>query len=319
MINPVRKTTLKVVKEAKKVKINRGRIENLAKIWIKKKIIIPAWPKKLHLQTKNKKSLLDYLILLNSLNFCFWSKKEKWGIYYKGKFYDGYFALSLALKNFFEKNPKKANFDYLAKISFSEFASILKGKGKLLLFKERHRIVKAVSQALLEKYQGDSVKFVLSANHLAEILVSKIVKELPFFNDYIYYKNFKVYFLKRAQILVSDIWGVFDGRGIGYFNDLDYLTVFSDYKLPQILNHFSVLEYSKDLEEKISKKINIPPGSEEETEIRSAAIWAVEYLKKDLEKLGRKFYSFQIDWILWSKSQKIKMKVPHHLTKTIFY
>jgi len=57
----------------------------------------------------------------------------------------------------------------------------------------------------------------------------------------------------------------------------------------------------------------------EEVEIRSAVIWAVENLAKELKKQGLDVYPFEIDWFLWNKSKKEKMKLPHHLTKTIYY
>ncbi len=319
MINPVRSTTKEVVEQAENVKINRGKIEELVKKWVKENLSIPTWSKEYHFKTENQKILLDYLIILDALNFCFWSKKEKWQVFCKGKFHDGYFALALALKRFFEENPKRANFYYFSRISFREFTRILRGRGELLLLKKRWEILRAVSKAMLRKYGGDSEILVLSANHCVENLVKIIVRDLPFFNDVAKYDDNKVYFLKRAQLLVSDIWGVFDGRGIGEFRDLDYLTAFADYKIPQILRYLKILEFDPDLEDRIEDRKIIPAGSREEIEIRSSTIWAVEYLKQALKKEGKKFYSFQVDWLLWNMSQSIKPEFPYHLTKTIFY
>ena len=39
-----------------------------------------------------------------------------------------------------------------------------------------------------------------------------------------------VYFLKRAQILVAEIWACFRGLGDGRFDDIDELTMFADYR-----------------------------------------------------------------------------------------
>lgn len=329
MENPVRTTTLKVVKRAEDVKINQEKIEKLAKKLAISKIVVSVWPKEYHLQTNNQQMMLDYLILLDALNFCFWNEDKRWNVNYKGKKYNGYFALSLALKKFFGENSKKASLEHFSKISFKEFKEILQGGKNLLFLKKRWQIARTVSSVLIKKYKN-SVNFVNSANHKLSILVPKIQKELPSFNDVANYNGKKVYFLKRAQILGSDIWGALDGgqssfikasedKRIGYFKDLDYLTAFADYKIPQILYHFGILEYSDNLERKIGNKIIIPSKSKEEIEIRSATIWAVEYLKEALTKLGKNFHSFQIDWILWNKSQKLKMKMPYHLTKTIFY
>jgi hypothetical protein len=308
----VRETTFKVIKKAKEVKINFEKIDDLAK---KIKNFTPvSWPKNFHFQSDDIEKMLTYLIVLDSLNFCFWSKKKKWHIFYQGKKYSGYFALSLSLKKFFEENEDKANFHYFSNISFKEFLSILNGDGELLLLKERWKILKAVSQVFVKRYKKVE-DFVLSAQQKASLLVFKIFKELPFFDDFSYYFGEKIYFLKRAQILVADIFGAFDGKGIGYFKDLDFLTAFSDYKLPQILHHFNILNYSEKLEKKIERGILIKHNSREEIEIRASTIWAIEYLK---ESLNKKIPSFYLDWFLWNKSQKLKMK-PHHLTKTIFY
>ncbi len=87
MENPVRKTTFEVIKFARDVKINKKRIKEIAKEWIKEKIEIPPWPKEAHLETNDKQKMLDYLIILDAVNTCFWNKKERWAINYKGKKY----------------------------------------------------------------------------------------------------------------------------------------------------------------------------------------------------------------------------------------
>lgn len=319
--NPVLRTTKEIIEKAKEVKINLEKLKEVVQKWSKKHIKIPAWPKKFHLQTKDNQKMLEYLFILDSLNFCFWSKKEKWKIFFQGKYYDGYFALALILKIFFEKYPQKTTLDYFSNISFHRFQNLLAGKGELLLLKERWKIVKKISKKLLKLYDGKIENFIISANQKFSILVPKIVKELPFFDDLSFFNQKKIYFLKRAQILAADIFGAFNGRGIGYFKDPEYLTAFADYKLPQILSYLEILEYSQKLKEKIKKRILIPAGSREEIEIRSATIWAVEYIKEVLRKKGIFLFSFQIDWILWQKSQKLNKNklLPHHLTKTIFY
>ena len=45
--------------------------------------------------------------------------------------------------------------------------------------------------------------------------------------------------------------------------------MFADYRVPQILLHFKVLDYSQSLLTKIETKQEILFGSEEETEIRA--------------------------------------------------
>jgi hypothetical protein len=63
---------------------------------------------------------------------------------------------------------------------------------------------------------------------------------------------------KRAQILVADVWSCFQGKGLGAFADIDKITMFADYRVPQMLIHYGSLEYTPKLLFKISQgKINI--------------------------------------------------------------
>jgi len=311
-MNPVLKSTLFVVKNSKKVKIDKENIKLLSKKLLKI-LKSPKWPAEVHFQSKNADYLLTYLIILGALNFCFWP--NKWQTKYKNKIYSDYFSLSLRLKRMFEEN-KNNDLNYLRKISFSGFEKFL-GKNCPLLEK-RYEIFKSLIEILIKKYPQPT-KFVLSANHSAKILLEKIYCELPYFDDISFYKTRKIYFLKKAQILIADIYGAFKGKDIGYFKDLNYLTCFPDYLLPKILTHYEILKYSKDLEEKIKNKKLIPAGSSEEVEIRANTVWAIEILKNYLNKLGLKIRSFELDWYLWNKAERLKSKLPHHLTKTIYY
>lgn len=308
MKNPVREKSFEIIKKAKDVNINQGKINEAAEEWLEKGVIVPKWPQNFHFKS------LDYLIILDSINFCFWptriatrsvadgpKNKKRWEISYNGKKYNGYFALSLVLKDFFGKNPEKANLNYFFNISYKEFVSILQGGNNLQFLKKRFQIIKDVSSEIIKRY-GSAEKMIKSANNRIFNLV-EIIEDLPYFNDP---------FLKRVQILACDIYG----SGLAKFDDLDYLTAFADYKVPQILNYLGILEYSRKLDGKINNQILISSGSAQESEIRAATIAAVEYLRK---ALNNKFYSFEIDWILWNEAQFSKINKPYHLTRTIYY
>lgn len=59
--------------------------------------------------------------------------------------------------------------------------------------------------------------------------------------------NITVSFYKRAQILVGDIWACYKGKDLGEFNDIDIITMFPDYRIPQVLMHFGAMRYSNPL------------------------------------------------------------------------
>jgi Potential Queuosine, Q, salvage protein family len=66
--------------------------------------------------------------------------------------------------------------------------------------------------------------------------------------------------------LVADLWGALKDlpEHKSLFPDIDELTTFPDYRVPQILNQLSVLEYSEELNELIGKKQEIKAGSQME-------------------------------------------------------
>lgn len=319
--NPVRSSTFNVVKEASHVSIDRLAIKRFAEEMSGKSPPIPIWPKEMHLDAHDEQSMLDYFIILDTLNFCFWAGKEseRWKIVYRGTQYDGYFALSLSLKKFFEEEPQKANLRYLSKMPFEEFLELILRGGKNLRYtKERWQYAREVSAYITYQY-GNSRSFFRSGNGLLSALIPKIANELPSFNDTALYGGNKVYLWKRPQILAIDVYGALGGKGSGAFKDLDYTTAFPDYKIPQILEHFGILRYSATLRERIKRNILIAAGSKEEVEIRSATVWAVEFLKDALLLRGQKFQSFEIDWLLWNASQEISLRLPYHRTPTTFY
>lgn len=63
----------------------------------------------------------------------------------------------------------------------------------------------------------------------------------------------RISFYKRAQILVADFWGIMEARGEGNIPNLDYLTMFADYRVPQALVYLGALRYSDALMEALKK------------------------------------------------------------------
>lgn len=64
--------------------------------------------------------------------------------------------------------------------------------------------------------------------------------------------------------MVADIWGALKDLPVhkNLFPDIDELTTFPDYRVPQILNQLNVLEYSEELTNIIESKKEIEAGSQ---------------------------------------------------------
>lgn len=69
-----------------------------------------------------------------------------------------------------------------------------------------------------------------------------------------------MFFYKRAQIFIADVWGGFKGQGLGAFDDIDALTMFADYRVPVVLKHMGILHYSDGLQAKVDAKEVLPAG-----------------------------------------------------------
>lgn len=322
MKNPffVLKTTKKVLADAKFVRINQRAVKKQALIWARTKIKVPSLLRQFHL-FDNEDKLLQYIFILDAINFCFWPSKgeKRWGIFYQKNFFKGSFALAFALLRAIEKKIPILESSFLKTITLQQFKKILRGRGELLLLPERVKILHEIGEVLEKKFQGEFVNLVKKANQDVIKLIKLILADFPSFRDENFYRERRVYFYKKVQLLAYEIYHAFQGKSFGKLKNIDRLTVLSDYRVPQILYHFGILEYPLDLQEKIKNLKEIPAGSQTEIEIRAATIWAGEYLKQELKRQGILLRSFEIDWILWNLSHKIKIKFPHHRTKTTYY
>lgn len=79
--------------------------------------------------------------------------------------------------------------------------------------------------------------------------------------------------LKRAQILVADVYGALLNRDpVADFTDISTITMFADYRVPQALAYLGALEYSPELLEQLGEGKRLENGSKAEVELRGASI-----------------------------------------------
>lgn len=74
--------------------------------------------------------------------------------------------------------------------------------------------------------------------------------------------------MKRAQIFVADIWACFEGESYGEFRDIDKITMFADYRVPQILSTLGALYIGPQIHAAIRDKKLIESGSKWEIQLR---------------------------------------------------
>jgi len=314
-------TTKYVVENANYVHINEVALKNITEV-IKKRLEQGLEPPEnsFGIKGKNLEEDARLIFLEDTINFCFWAEKgkEKWEVEYpKGVRQGGYYSLVSCFKRALDEGIPILDLDYLIDLDKEKVAYFLRSSNgvEIPLLEKRLENLKEAGMVLKEKFKGQFLNVIKEAEFDAVKLVKLIYDNFSSFRDIALYKGQTIYFLKRAQILANDINYLHERYNFSIKN-IDKLTAFADYKIPQILRHFDVLKYEKELADKIDNYEIIPANSEYEIEIRASAIWAVELIKQNLNPIVP---SSIIDNVIWLISQNQEGLKPYHRTLTWFY
>lgn len=123
---------------------------------------------------------------------------------------------------------------------------------------------------------------VCSLSHPSHCIVSHRISLLTLL-------TISVYIWKRAQILVAETWAAFYPEDPSSPHPLfpagaaiHELTMFADYRVPQILHHLRILSYPPPLVKLLNARTPLESGSVEELSIRTASIVAVELVREEI-------------------------------------
>jgi hypothetical protein len=323
----VLESTRLVLREATLVTFDHARIEETADRLAGQPEAQADWSAQLHPVGRDEAELANLVLVLDALNFCFWSiptaGRPRWRVTYAGATHDGYWALAVALRRAVEDGYRLADAETLAALTEDDVATILRGdpgSEEVPLLHARLAHLHEVGHGLLARWDGSFVTAIRGARGSAPRLVREVLDVFESFRDTAPWQGHRINLYKRAQILVADLHGAFAGQGPGAFHDLQTLTAFADYKVPQVLRRFGILRYAPDLAARIQRHQLIPPESSEEIEIRAATVWGVELLRQALARRGRDLPSYAIDWHLWQAGQTLPDDTqPYHRTLTVFY
>lgn len=253
------------------------------------------------------------------LNFCYWGEL-KWTVEHEGRTYDGAWGMVLALGRAIHEKIPILDLDYCAQLDKKIFSHILRANNEIPLLEERYAMIRAVALVVSQKYQGKAENILKEASGDALRLPNTIIENFITFRDTSFYNGKEIYFYKRAQLLVADIYQLFDGEGFGALKNIDQITACADYKLPQILRKYGMLTYDARLVQKVDNQVEILHDSREEIEIRASTIWAVDYIKEEVRKKNPRVLSLEINDHLWLATQeKFLDDEPYHRTRTTAY
>lgn len=272
----------------------------------------------IHLVNAPEESVAAFVVILDAVNF-----GSGWFPFlkkYEGK--SGYETVALRLKEFCEREGIPSAIQ-LANLSADDCRRIFEQNAGAPIDELMDLFAAALNRLgnlLNDGYDGSPTTFIETADESASRLVEALAA-MPFYQDSAEYNGREIYFLKRAQITVSDLNLALEGRGLGSFRDIDSLTMFADNVVPHVLRTDKVLGYTGDLQNRIEAGELLVSGSAEEVEIRACALTAVERIAKQLQAFGRdELTPRRLDLMLWERGRDSRYKgLARHRTRTVYY
>ena len=302
----------RVVRRARHVSIDDGVLRERAGAIKRDTIADPAYPEVLRIHG-SREACANFVLLTDCLNFCFWSDRP-WVVTYAGREWTRTFAMLAGLVRAIQVDRAWLKADRWADAGPADMAEMFAGVGRIPMFDERVEVLRETGGALLSKYQGRFVNAVEEAHADAPAVARLLARDFPSFRDVSEYDGEPVAFLKRAQICAADLAALWSAERHGSLTGLDRLSVFADYRLPQLFRHWGVLRVAEPLARCIDSLVEIAPDSAEEVELRAATICIGDRMAQSLE-----VPAWRLDYFLWERSHDPDVVVQHHRTRTIFY
>uniref|UniRef100_A0A0K0E9N9 Queuosine 5'-phosphate N-glycosylase/hydrolase n=1 Tax=Strongyloides stercoralis TaxID=6248 RepID=A0A0K0E9N9_STRER len=282
---------------------------------------------------------VNWIFFMDLINFSFWSDENNlFHITYKGTKYSGYFAGCAAVNRALDNKIPITSASFMATVDEKTLTEIFKSDngGTIPLIPERVKVINDAGKVLLDKFNGTFYTAIEKCNKSAKTLLNIIIENFESFHDFAIYDGKKISLLKRAQILVADIYGCFKNKNeIGNFYDIEVLTMFADYRVPQVCAYLGALVYSEKLMKKLKSKELFKNGELLEVELRAMSIYCCDKITEQVQKLldeeknleifksARKATAMDVDIFLWvyrrAHSKIIEETIPFHRVRSIYY
>ena len=308
----IRRSTAEVVGQFRFVSINPEKLQSFA-TKIKRRIANGQLLSEDQFGARNVD--IQRVFFQDVVNFCFWAPagKQKWSIEYPpGTHVDGWNALVACFDRALEEGYPIFDATFLAGLTLETATHIFRSVDEtpIPLLGERIQSLREAGDILQRDFNGQFANAVKASSYHADALSQLIISEFPSFSDSRMLNGKKVNFFKRAQICAYDISLLPDT----HVDNIDQLTVFADYKLPQVFRSVGIVEYTPMLARKIDSLSLVPEGNREEIEIRAATIWVGELLA-DILNISPAL----VDNAVWLFSTQVPSKFPYHRTPTTSY
>lgn len=155
----VREGALKVAEKSKLVKINKEAVVKLATDYKNQKdpfhYVDWADCDFHYFDANNHESVVDYIFVLDSLNFCFWPHTWEYG------------DLGTSLKNILLKDKNAFKPKNLLELSFDTFKQEFFAGIDFPLIQERFRIIRELAGECLKNFDGEFINIIKKAHQSA--------------------------------------------------------------------------------------------------------------------------------------------------------
>lgn len=280
----------------------------------------------LHPKTADK-AAVDWIFLLSTVNFSFWTNEDyKIQVTYKGETYTGFYAAAACINRALDSGIPVTDAKFMKNITVQHIFDIFQGsteKGTLVwaLHRQRAEVIAEAGSVLLEKFDGSFYNCLLKCDKSAVKLLAMIVENFASYRDYGVYDGQKISFLRKAQLLIAQIYYCFKGKNdLADFYDIDQLTMSADHRIPQVLAYFMVLEYSPGLKESLKTRHIFEINDDIVIELRAISIKAIEDVVKRIEELREssdsdlpKICAIDVGTLLWHYRREHAETIEAHI------
>ncbi|KAI0301228.1 hypothetical protein B0F90DRAFT_361638 [Multifurca ochricompacta] len=262
------------------------------------------------------RATLDWIFLISSLNFSFWSYldgsdacfgvewREGWASE-RHVVHTGYWSLVAALDRALEEGIPITDPAFYAseeRCPNSLIEHVFRASSNAIesvpLLPKRIAIMREVGAIICAEFGGSFQGFVeafqrrYNYDGTALQFAQMVTDTFPSFRDEHWFEGRRIFFWKRAQILTAETWAAFfppseDDPHPLFPHGIGQLTMFADYRVPQILHHLRLLTYAPSLVRSLKSREEFECGVREEIAIRAASIVAVERVAAALRVDGR--------------------------------
>lgn len=316
----VRQAAAAVMAEADFVRIHATKIPSYTKALLAKYPVVTTLDPANHfIIPDNPEQTAAYVLALDSINF----GSGYFKVAQEAEIPLEYTVIAGALKEAF-LDERLDNADKWSRVSAADCHDVFNVPvGRRTRLDELMRLfalhLNETGRRIESEYGGKVLNLLEACGNSAVALVEQVAT-WPTFADVAVYKGRAVPVFKRAQILAADMYLALQGAAPAGFTDMNALTIFSDNMVAHVLHSDGLVEYAPALQDKIFRGVPLDAGSPEETEIRAAAIHAVELMKNADTREGIRVNSVNLDHILWNRGYEAGIyEKPAHRTFSVWY